>query len=59
MNEMKAEKVLHIYNWQDVVSQHPITNYEIVSMDGESVLKIESTNPPPARQVYGQFSGSI
>ena len=42
----KAEKVLRVYEWKDLMSQHPIPNSEIVSLDGISVLKIQNTNVP-------------
>jgi hypothetical protein len=40
-------KVLRVYDWNDLMSQHPFPNSEIVSMDGMSVLKIEKTNDAP------------
>jgi hypothetical protein len=45
--QMPIEKVLHTYDWQDLMAQHPFLNSEIVSMDGMSVLKIENTNSTP------------
>ena len=41
------EKVLRTYSWQDLLTQHPSPNCEIVSMDGISVLKIGNTNNAP------------
>jgi hypothetical protein len=46
-------KVLRTYDWKDLNVQS--TNCQIVSMEGMSVLKIESTNnptPPPDRSFY-------
>jgi hypothetical protein len=43
----QQEKVLHVYDWKDLMSQHPFPNSEIVSMDGMSVLKIQNTNNAP------------
>src|SRR5580658_443043 len=42
-----AETVLRTYEWKDLMSQHPLPNSEIVSMDGMSVLKVECTNNAP------------
>ncbi len=50
------EKVLHVYDWKDLMSQHPFPNSEIVSMDGMSVLKIQNTNSIPANY---DFNDSI
>lgn len=40
------QKVLRVYDWKDLMSQHPFPNSQIVSIDGMSVLKIENTNAP-------------
>lgn len=45
--EDSGEKVLQAYDWNDLMSQHPFPNSEIVTMDGMSVLKIENTNAAP------------
>lgn len=47
-NAQTPEKVLRVYDWKDLMSQHPFPNSEIVSMDGISVLKIDNTNSIPA-----------
>jgi hypothetical protein len=38
------EKVLRVYNWNDLKVQSTNANCQIISMDGMSVLKIEHTN---------------
>jgi hypothetical protein len=35
---------LRVYDWQDLMSQHPFPDSKIISLDGISVLKIENTN---------------
>jgi hypothetical protein len=41
------EKLLYVYNWPDLMWQRHIPNAEVISMDGDFVLKIENTNNAP------------
>jgi hypothetical protein len=43
----EGEKVVHVYDWQDLMAQHSFPNSEVISMDGVSVLKITKTNDTP------------
>jgi hypothetical protein len=47
LNGSITEKIVHVYNWEDLISQLPPAYCKIVSMDGMSVLKIEKTNSTP------------
>ena len=42
-----AEKILATFDWKDLMAQHSSPHFEIVSMDGMSVLRIENTNDTP------------
>ena len=42
--ELQTQRVLRVYDWQDLMSQHPFPDSKIISLDGISVLKIENTN---------------
>lgn len=42
-----TQKVLHVYDWKDLMSQHHFPDSQIVSIDGISVLKVEKTNNTP------------
>jgi hypothetical protein len=37
------EKTLRVYDWKDLAQQHQLDGGEVISMDGDSVLKIENT----------------
>jgi hypothetical protein len=59
LNDLNSEKVLRVYNWEDLISQHPLPNGGIVSMDGMSVLKIENTNHAPLHISLLKITGSV
>jgi hypothetical protein len=42
-----AQQDLHSYDWQHLRQHHELLGGEVVSMGGESVLKIENTNDSP------------
>lgn len=42
-----AQQDLRSYDWQDLRQHHELKGGEVVSMGGESVLKIENTNDAP------------
>lgn len=47
LNGPPAEKVLATYDWKDLMARNPSPHFEVVSMDGISVLKVENTNSTP------------
>jgi hypothetical protein len=51
------EKVLRVYDWKDLNVQSTNTKcqIQIVSMDGMSVLKIDSTNDPSLERASGNY----
>lgn len=64
-------KTLRVYDWKDLAQQHQLSVGDVISVDGMSVLKIESTNDTPqeitllkisdasvikkANSIYGEF----
>jgi hypothetical protein len=42
-----AQQTLNSYDWQDLNQHHQLRGGAVVSLDGESVLKIENTNDTP------------
>ncbi len=43
----QPQKTLHVYDWKDPARQHELSGGDVISMDGNSVLKIENTNNVP------------
>jgi hypothetical protein len=45
-------KILRVYDWNDLAQQHQLAGGEVISMDGNAVLKIENTNDAPPEGTY-------